>query len=795
MYHLKWITRQLARQKGYFTINIVGLAIAFSVSSLIYTYLMKEWQMDAFHEQNKHIYRITTQRTGIPHWNSEVCSQLGEFAKAEIPVVKDYTRIIPARKAKIKLENDSQYHTGINCAFADISFFNIFSFPWVSGNIPPSPQNRWAVISEQVARYYFNGEDPVGKLMYTENLFGSNPDIPFHVIGVMKDIPSRSSIQADIILDFSVIEPLFRYNVGNAMRTFLLLSEHPNLSETEKQLLQIEYREMEDLKAEGETIRLQPLAEMYLHSDHIQDYDIPFLQGSDTFNLILSGISLLILLLAFSNYLIISLAQIHKQTTRLAIQKYFGISDKNIFSFLSLEIGIHLTGAIALSMILVAVSYPYFVQIISPKNQFPFYLSVTEVITFVSLILLFAGITTVILYTRITRKINRTGIKLSLTSSRSAFDLKKILMISQISIFCTLLFFAIVLIEQMTFVQNKSLGYNNQNTLTWDCPDPHDIPMLKEELSHHPDILAVSNGEPFPIGNWIRRNITQPGKPDKTTLAYSLICDEDLLKTYQIELIEGRNAQTKITKPGIYSLKPVGVAEIVVNQKFVQQMGLTHPIGTVLQYDYGKLEIVGVVKDFHYRSLHEPIQPVMLGSDLAGLSLSLVIRYEANKRNEVLRNLHELHDVSHPEETLHYHEYSYSELYEKEHSLMQLIYIFTGIALLIGSMGVIAFSVFTTGSKTKEIALRKVNGATEGQISVYLNRIFIRQVAIACLIGIPLAYYVCRQWLQGFAYQISISAGIFVLVIFITLLLVVLVTSWQIHQAARENPIDTLKSE
>lgn len=234
MYHLKWITRQLARQKGYFTINIVGLAIAFSVSLLIYTYLMKEWQMDAFHEQNKHIYRITTQRTGIPHWNSEVCSQLGEFAKAEIPAVKDYTRIIPARKAKIKLENDSQYHTGINCTFADISFFNIFSFPWVSGNIPPSPQNRWAVISEQVARYYFNGENPVGKLIHTENLFGSNPDIPFHVIGVMKDIPSRSSIQADIILDFSVIEPLFRYNVGNAMRTFLLLSEHPNLSETEK---------------------------------------------------------------------------------------------------------------------------------------------------------------------------------------------------------------------------------------------------------------------------------------------------------------------------------------------------------------------------------------------------------------------------------------------------------------------------------------------------------------------------------------------------------------------------------
>ena len=366
MYHLKLVWRQILRQKSYLVINTIGLAIALAASILIYTYLMKEWQTDAFHEKRDHIYRITTQSTGDSYWDSEVCSPLGELAKAELPDVLDYTRIITARELKLRWEDSDHYQGGINCGYADRQLFSMFTFPLIAGELREAMQPGWAVISETVARRYFKDENPVGKLLYLENLYTSGKESSFYIAGIMKDFPVRSSIQADVILDFAVIEEMFRYSAGNTIRTFLLLTDHADIHKTEEQLQEIEYREAEYVRERRKEFRLQPLREMYLHSNHIQDYDIPFAQGSGTFNLILSGIVLLILILAFCNYLIMKLAQAHKNAERFAIQKYFGITNRSMLSQILLEIGIYLLGALILTIVLIVILYPYFIQIISP---------------------------------------------------------------------------------------------------------------------------------------------------------------------------------------------------------------------------------------------------------------------------------------------------------------------------------------------------------------------------------------------------------------------------------------------
>ena len=795
MYHLKLVGRQIFQRKGYFVINTIGLAVALTASVFIYTFLVKEWQTNTYHENVDHIYRITVQTDGNTHWGAEVCSSLGEIAKAELPEVTDYTRIITAREMKIRWENDDHYQSGISCGYADRQLFSMFTFPLVTGSIQAFEHPGWVVISESIARRHFKDTNPIGKLVYLENLYTSGSVSTFRIAGIMKDMPPRSSIQADVILDFSVIEHLFRYNMGNAVQTFIQLTDGADVQKIEEQLLQIEYRESDYIREQKEVLQLQPLREMYLHSDHIQDFDLSFAQGSGTFTWILFGILLLILSLAFCNYLIIKLALADKNAERFAIQKYFGSSNRNIFVQVLQEIGIYTVAAFALTVVLTFIFYPYFAQIISPKHPFPFYLSGTEVIGFLLIFLLFAGCVGGITYGHISRKLNSSGLKNTIASSRSSLDLKKILMVAQLTIFCGLLFFSIVFLRQIDYLQNKPLGYNNRNTISFDWPNPHEITSLKDELSRHPDVLAVSCGALLPIGNWAHWDIHLAEQPEKSIQSYSLLCDEDFLRTYQLKLVEGRDAKTKVTTPGIYSRKPVDVVEIVVNQKFVRQMGLSHPIGTLLSDGTAKMQIVGIVQDFHYRSLYEPIQPVMIGSDLPGVSFTLIVRYREGKRSEMIHYLQQLHETRHPETLMSYQEYPYSELYEREIMLGHLVYIFTGIALLIGGMGVLAFSVFIAESKTKEIALRKVNGASEGQIMIYLNRIFTGQVVVACIVGIPCSYLICRQWLQGFAYKVTISPWITVCVIGVSLLLVVLVTGWQIRRATRRNPIDTLKTE
>ncbi|MFR7811465.1 MAG: ABC transporter permease [Butyricimonas faecihominis] len=302
MYHLKLVGRQIFQRKGYFVINTIGLAVALTASVFIYTFLVKEWQTNTFHENVDHIYRITVQTDGNTHWGAEVCSSLGEIAKAELPEVADYTRIITAREMKIRWENDDHYQTGISCGYADRQLFSMFTFPLVTGSIQAFEHPGWVVISESIARRHFKNTNPIGKLVYLENLYTSGSISTFRIAGVMKDMPPRSSIQADVILDFSVIEHSFRYNMGNAVQTFIQLTDGADVQKVEEQLLQIEYRESDYIREQKELLQLQPLRKMYLHSDHIQDFDLSFAQGSGTFNWILFGILLLILSLAFCNY-------------------------------------------------------------------------------------------------------------------------------------------------------------------------------------------------------------------------------------------------------------------------------------------------------------------------------------------------------------------------------------------------------------------------------------------------------------------------------------------------------------
>ncbi|MCR9013256.1 ABC transporter permease [Gabonibacter chumensis] len=791
MNQLKFICRNLSRHRLYTVINITGLFIAFTAALLMYGYVVKEWRTDRFHENKEDIYRVTFQKAGNEFWESEFCSPMAEQARQEIPGVKNFVRVTAPQTLLVKPENSREYTPENPCRYADFQLFQVFSFPLVQGDTQ-IPRKYWIVISEKMARKYFGKENPLGKEITIKK---TNDDlgIPYHIAGIMKNIPDRSSIQADFILDFSVIEWTYRYAQGNSCNTFLQIDKNVSVSDIEKAIPDLEFRLSGDPEYYSNRItRLQPLKELHLHSGHIREFEPAFILGSPQFNLTLSGITLLILFLAACNYLMIKLAQIHRQANTFTLQKCLGAENRHILLRIMQETGIHLCIASLFTLIGVYLLHPHFVLIISPIHVYTFHLSIVESVGFLIILLLFTICVGGILYLHYAREIREQKIK---KENSSSIDLKKMLMFIQICIFGALLFCSVVLFRQMAFIRNKPMGFDSQNVLCIEWEGYKGTSSIKEELLRHPDILSVSNGRPLPIGNWSSFKTFAAERPETIIDAYVLLGDLDYIDTYRIELVEGRKFLSNLKAEERFRNSPVQEAEVVVNQKLVKQLDLKQPIGSILDYGFSTLKIVGIVNDFHYESLYQPIKPVIIGCDLLGFDWNLSIRYREGKRNEVVDYIHKLYRKRFPIALFHYSEYPYSQLYEKDIAFVRLIYIFTGLALFIGGMGIFAFSVFMAENKRKEIALRKVNGASEREVVRLLNSIFLRQIIGACLISLPIAYFGCKKWLEGFAYKTDMTIGLYIGVVVTTILIVMLTTNWQIVRAARANPVETLKKE
>ena len=373
-------------------------------------------------------------------------------------------------------------------------------------------------------------------------------------------------------------------------------------------------------------------------------------------------------------------------------------------------------------------------------------------------------------------------------------NLSKILTILQIGIFTSLLFYCTIIISQINFIKNKPLGIDTEHILQvgW-FDNSRSYQPLKEELLQHPGILYVCNGMsiPFTYIPSIEKIplLTEPEKQIDVVCAYG---DEDFTNVYKIPIIESQEFTPIEFNPSPennYS----STTDVWVNKKFVETFKLDHPLGMILNQQHSvHYRITGVTEDYHTQSLHYPVRPTMI---LPPSSYLLLIRYQPGKRQEILEYLQDLYLSRNPEYIFECKEYNYSDLYQKDMAFMELVILFSLIAILIGGMGIFAFAIFMVESKTREIALRKVNGASERQIMLLFNRQFMTKVLVACVIGLPIAYYASRKWLENYAYRIEIQPWIFVLTVVISLCIVLLVTNWQIRQASRNNPIDTLKTE
>lgn len=785
----------------YTLINVVGLTVAIVAAWLIYSHIVKEWNTDRFHVQSKNIYRAILKPDYAPTWEAWTCGPLGPYTKAGLPGIADFVRVYQNSYYDLKPLDSQSYISGENIILTDKQFFDIFSFPLEIGNNEMPWGEDWMIISRKAAHRFFGNENPVGKI-FRVKLSNDDKDLgkDFRVVGVMRDFPAASTLQADYVLDFTYLaKDRFQYWGMHGLYTYFLLEENSDIPAIEAGIPQLIEKNYPYLKASEMQYCLQPLEDIYFNDSSI-GYDFP--RGSVRLNIILTGITLLILLLAFANYLIIAMAQLYVRANGIVIQRCLGAGWGRLLGQIFMETGVYVGLALLIATLLLPVLHPAFVRVISPWQCYSLTLGVGDILLFLGIILLFTLGVGGILTGWVFRRLNRCSIRTVLQGAGGKIDVKTILSVIQIGIFMALFFCSVVLMRQMDFVRNRQLGFETREVIhfNWRDWEGH-IQGLRPLLASNPDILSLSNGEELPLLGEGGRNMRISGQPDRSFKAWQIHGDADYLRTYRIPLVAGRNIDRESypAKAKDFSIyRPDNIPEILINQEFARQIGTGEQVlGTLVrgEKEEGWYRVVGIVQDFHFLPLYQSIKPVFILYDIPSVSSSMLVSYRPGKRQSVLAYLRKIYETRFPNSDFQSTEYNFSRLYERDMALVKLIHIFTFMALLIGGMGIFAFSMFIAEKSRREVALRKVGGASTAQILLLLNMRFIWKIWIAALVGLPIAYYGMSQWLMGFAYRIELSVWMYAGVILVSLLLVILIISWQVKKAAHVNPVEVLKGE
>lgn len=816
-FHL--IFRRIKRNRLYTAINILGLSIALTASLLLYTHVVKEFKTDRFHENGKNIYRINISGVFTNAWSACTCTGLAPAMQSDLPGIERYARIYRT-KYQIKALNATDYIQPEHVIYTDNQFFHMFSFPLIAGEVPGQTEEDWCIISEKYARLCFGEENPVGKVLVLQPDNKGKKQEEVQIVGIMKDIPDWSSLQADVVLNYAprIVQQNAWHNYDT--ETYVQLSQHTDLPAICSGIPEIFEKHNPYFKDPGNKIQsnLQPLYDIYFGSSDIESNSfwgyIP--HGSRLLTLILSGVAFIIFVLAACNYMLIKIASLHRELSLLAIQKCYGASPRAIQMQFIGEMALQLLAALLISLAGVKALHPHFIAILSPKQPYTLQLTLSEAGIYLLYIITLTGIIGTGLYLYTQKHLNAHSIKDLTLKQTGHYDPKKILATVQMCIFCTLLFVSAIVLKQMHYLGNKDLGINTENTL-WVQIYNSNPTSLKSEILQNPQITHVSNSSALPAERMWQTSFTLPDNPENLQDCNILLGDSDFLSTLGISLFEGGNIHSESYKKNeeiknqfyeeqwkadqqgkTFPKYPQLEHQILVNRKFVKTYGLQKPVGTLLSGKYGNhYRIVGVTEDFHYQPLYKSIEPVIISYN-AGYynSGSFNLKYQPGSRADVLAFLNTLNEKQpYHSASLNYSEYKYSDIYDKDVAFIRMINIFTLMALFIGSMGIFAFSVFLAENKKKEIAIRKVNGATEWKIMTLINSHFAKQALIACLIGLPVGYFFVQKWLENFAYKTSLEWWVFTGIILLCIAFVSLIVSFQTWKSATLNPVESLKKE
>ena len=790
-YQIRLILRNFKRQKGSFFINMAGLSVAFACVVLISMWVKDELSVDKFHKNDQQLYQVLLNQ----HSGDQITTQgwtpdlLARTLANEMPEVEMAAAVTPSSFfGKFVLSTGGENILKATGQFAGKDFFKMFSYGLTQGNAGQVLTDKNAiVISKKLAMALFNTTENVIGRTITWQLLNFKKEVV--VSGIFKGTPKNSSTQFDFVLPFEAWLSLSK-EIGrgiqwgnNAPLTYLLLHKGTNVAQFNHKLAGFM-----KTKIDGSTDVLFAVrySSEYLHGKYENGIQSG---GRIEYIRLFSIVALFILLIAGINFMNLSTAQASRRFKEVGIKKVMGSKRRAlVLQFMGEAVTISVL-ALFLSFFLVALFLPQFNQITGKHLSLDFHAGLILPAFIFSII---TGILSGIYPALYLSGFNISNI-LKGKSSKSFNELlaRKGLAVFQFSISVILIVVMLVTYKQIEFVRNKNLGYQKDNVLFFSKEG--NIAQKQEaflsEIRKIPGVIDASTMGGNLLGSFSTTfGVNWKGKDPNSDIQFEAIpVDYQLLETLKIQIKQGRSFSDKYGDEK---------NKLILNEAAVKVMGLKHPIGQTIQFWGQEKQIIGVVKNFNFQSLHSTIAPAIIRLD-PDKTLNVMVRIDHAREKQTLASLKKLYvDFNHgyPFE-YQFMDAAYQALYASDQRVSSLSRYFAGLGIFISCLGLFGLATFAAEQLAKEIGIRKVNGAKVSEVMSMLNRDFIKWVAIAFIVATPVAWYVMNLWLEDFAYRTSLNWWIFALAGFLALLIALLTVSWHSYRAATRNPIEALRYE
>ena len=806
--HIKIAWRNIFRNKTYTAVNVLGLSLGICACIAIYTVTSYELSFDRFHPGKERIYRVmgdVTETSGDKLHFAKVPFALLNTGRGALSGLEGIAGIIPYR-AKINIpEGNKQFESVISgtnyitTVIAEPQYFNIFKYDWLAGNASTALEDPYTVVlTENRARQYF-GTGPLDKMIGRQVMYDDS--LKVNVSGIIKDWDKNTDLAFTDFISVSTLQSSFlKNNISQSSWgqgdmstwTFAKLGAGTTASQVNKQMAELVKTHADpNVKL---ALWLEPISAIHFNGDVIENTirtaHLPTLYS-------LMGIALFILILGIINFINLSTAQSIQRAKEVGVRKVLGSNRRSlVFQFLT-ESFLMVLFSVLLAIVLVRPALIGFRSFI-PNGVF-FHLFETSTILFLIIVIvfttLFAGLYPAKVLSSYPPAINLKGSATERGSEKWLF--RKSLIVFQFAVSLVFIIGSMVIGKQLSYTREKDLGFNADAIITIETSRGDSlskIGLLAQKIREIPGINKVALQWLSPMTENSRGMKLKFKSSDLKDFGVTQVDgNEDYIPLYQIKLLAGRNLR-----------KSDSVNELVINEKLSELMGNKSPedaIGKTLYWNDKPYPVVGVAADFHTKSLHDPITPLcIINRPDRESSLAIKLASKGSGAAVIKSTLSQIEKAwkeIYPSKDFNYRFYdqSLALLYEKDQQMATLVNTSMAISIFISCMGLFGLALFTVKKRAKEISIRKILGASIGNIATMLSWDFIVLIIIALLIASPVAWYFMNQWLQGFAYRIDMSAWIFIFAGLTAILIALVTVSFQSIKAAIANPVKSLRSE
>jgi len=796
--YLNLTFRNLKSNKGYFIINLLGLTIGITSFILIVLWIKAETSYDKFHKNANNIYRVDylLYEEGILEQHSASGSTgVGKEIKNMFPEVEGYTRFY--RTESLVKYGDKTFKER-NILYAQSSFFNLFSFPLTEGKPDSSLLAiNHAVITEETARKYFGDENPLGKMI---TLDGASD---FEVTGIVRSIPANSHFKFDILVSYENLIKSSRYWdnswVSERVYSYILLTPGADAKALEAKLPQIPEAFIGKFMKEAFFLleyKLVNLTDIHLHSSISNELEV---NGNYRSVVSLGIVALLVLLIAFINYINLATSRSIERAHEVGIRKVTGASKRDlVFQFLTESTLLNLI-ALIVSITGVLLLLPFFKQVMQSPLQIDYLMVLLLFIILLVSGSLFTGLLPAIYISRFAPGLVLKG--KNPTEAGWISRLKNYLVVFQFAISIVLIIGTITIFRQVNFMRNHDLGFNMDGLVVFDGPrilraNTYESYMKTLE-SFKNEIIAISGV------NSITASSNVPGTEIKNSRVFGVpvegrntekridvyYIDNRFFDTYGITLLAGDNYNASIEEES---------NKIIINESALPYYGFEDPVSTVgkiLRSGKQEVTVKAIVNDFNQQSLKELPSPIAFFNQPANIFYT--VKVNMTGIDHLLPELEKIWTSHYPGNPFNYFflDDFYDEQYRADQRFSGLFLASSILAIIIACLGLSGLSAYSISRRTKEIGIRRTNGARIDQVMVLLNKDFVKWVAIAIVIASPVAWFVMNKWLQNYAYRIGISWWIFILSGVIAVAIALFTVSWQSWRTATRNPVEALRYE